>query len=61
MTKRELLQAKITVYKHWLQLLTSGKLDEKSLGLPKSVSIQEEIDRYLDLLIELRNDLKKLD
>lgn len=60
MTKRELIQAKITFYKQWLQLLTNGKLDEKSLGLPKGISVQEEIDRTLDLLIALRDDLKNM-
>ncbi len=60
-TKRELIQAKINLYKQWLLLLTKGNLDEKSLGLHKGVRIQEEIDRILDLLIELRESLKNID
>ncbi|MCF8247907.1 MAG: hypothetical protein K9J37_22370 [Saprospiraceae bacterium] len=61
MTKREVIQAKINLYKQWLLLLTKGGLDEKSLGLPKGVRIQDEIDRILDNLIELRESLRNLD
>lgn len=61
MTKREFIQAKINAYKQWLLMLTKGDFDEKSLGLPKGTSLREEIDRVLDLMIELREELKNLD
>ncbi|MCC6725811.1 MAG: hypothetical protein IT258_14975 [Saprospiraceae bacterium] len=61
MTKREFIQAKINAYKQWLLIITKGDLDEDSLGLPKGTSLREEIDSVLDLMIELREELKNLD
>jgi len=60
MTKRELLEVKIRIYKQWLLLLTMEEFDEVFLGLPAGVSKQDEIDRTLDLLIELRDKLLKI-
>jgi hypothetical protein len=61
MTEREFIHAKIKLHQQWLMLLSKGNMDGESLGLPKGVSIQEEIDRVLDELIELRKKLRRLD
>jgi hypothetical protein len=60
MTKRELLGAKVRIYKQWLLLLTMEEFDEVFLNLPAGVSKQDEIDRTLDLLIKLRDKLLKI-
>lgn len=60
MTKRKLLEAKIKIYKQWLLLLTMEEFDETFLGLPPGVSKQDEIDRTLDSLIRLRDELLKI-
>ena len=60
MTKREILEAKIKIYKQWLLLLTMEEFDEAFLGLPPGVSKQKEIDRTLDSLIRLRDELLKI-
>ncbi|MCC6724026.1 MAG: hypothetical protein IT258_05910 [Saprospiraceae bacterium] len=61
MTEREFILAKIKLHQQWLMLLSKGNMDKESFGLPKGVSIQEEIDRVLDELIELRKQLRRLD
>ncbi|MBK8564139.1 MAG: hypothetical protein IPN76_12570 [Saprospiraceae bacterium] len=61
MTERELLQAKIRTLQLYLSMLTSDNWTDKEIGLPKGVSRMQEVDRVLDLILEYRSKLRKID